>query len=54
MLKQLYGFREMKKMYQILKPATFIQLAVESFQIIFQPCVILKVHLILQKRFVLN
>jgi len=32
-------------MYQILKPATFIQLAAESIQIIIQPCMILKVRL---------
>ena len=54
MLKQFYVFRKMKNMYQILKPATFIQLAAESFQIILQPCVILKVYvLLLQKCFVL-
>nr|UMT69223.1 odorant receptor 24 [Myzus persicae] len=33
-----------KNMYQILKPATFIQLAAESFQIILQPCMILKLY----------
>eukprot|EP00102_Acyrthosiphon_pisum_P020077 XP_016657287.1 PREDICTED: uncharacterized protein LOC107882832 [Acyrthosiphon pisum] len=35
-------FEKMKNMYQILKPATFIQLAAESFQIILQPCMMLK------------
>ncbi|CAI6347113.1 unnamed protein product [Macrosiphum euphorbiae] len=35
---------KMKNMYQILKAATFIQLAAESFQIILQPCVILKFY----------
>jgi len=41
-------------MYQILKPFIFIQVAVESLQIILQACMILKVDLLLlQKRFVL-
>jgi len=46
MLKQFYGFRKMKNMYQILKPVIFTQLTAESFQIILHSCMILKVHII--------